>query len=139
MDFENDVHFNASPNEVYELILDEKKHQEFSKGYVEIDRKIGGQCNWYNSMYGEIVELIQDKRIVHTWRGNDWPKDHYATVTINFEQDQEGTLIHFKLTNIPDKEPFKSVNWKAGWETAYWKPMREWLKDKEQQQETLLF
>ena len=46
MDFETDIHFNASPHEVYELILDEKKHQEFSNAHVQIDRSIGGKCNW---------------------------------------------------------------------------------------------
>lgn len=131
MNFEIDIHFTASPHEVYELILDDKKHQEFSNAPVEIDRRVGGKCNWYNSMFGEIVELIQDKRIVHTWRGNDWPENHYAKIYFDFEKDQEGTIIHFKQTNIPDKEPFTNIDWGAGWETAYWKPMRKWLKNKE--------
>ena len=59
MDFEDEIQFNASPHEVYELIIDENKHQEFSNGYVRIERKIGGSCNWYNSMFGEIHVLEQ--------------------------------------------------------------------------------
>ena len=128
MDFEDKIQFNASPHEVYELILDEKKHQEFSKVNVKIQRKIGGKCNWYNSMFGEIIKLEQDKRIVHTWRGNDWPKDHKVTVCFDFESITGGTLLHFKLKNIPNVKSFNKINWKAGWEIAYWKPIREWLK-----------
>jgi activator of HSP90 ATPase len=129
MDFEDEIYLNASPHEIYELIIDDKKHQEFSNAYVEIERKIGGKCNWYNSMFGEIVALEQDKQIVHTWRGNDWPEDHYATVHFVFKEVQEGTLIEFKLKDIPDVEPFSIINWKAGWEVAYWKPIRRWLEN----------
>ncbi len=128
MDFEDEILFNVSPHEVFELIIDERKHQEFSNSYVEIPRKVGGNCNWYNSMFGEIVELVQDKRIVHTWRGNDWPENHYAIVYFDFIEISEGVLIQFKLKDIPDVEPFNTIGWKKGWEVAYWKPMREWLK-----------
>ena len=128
MDFEDEIKFNASPHEVYELIIDEKKHQQFSNSYVEIEREIGGKCNWYNSMFGEILVLEQDKQIIHTWRGNDWPVDHYATVHFDFKEIPDGTLIEFKLEDIPDVEPLNTIDWEKGWETAYWKPMREWLK-----------
>ncbi len=114
MDFEDEIQFNAPPHEVYELIIDEKKHKEFSKNFVEIERKVGGRCNWYNSMFGEIVVLEQDRRIVHTWRGNDWPEGQYATVQFVFKEVPEGTLIEFRIKNIPDAEPFSNINWKAG-------------------------
>ncbi len=114
MDFEDEIQFNAPPHEVYELIIDEKKHKEFSKNFVEIERKVGGRCNWYNSMFGEIVVLEQDRCIVHTWRGNDWPEGQYATVQFVFKEVPEGTLIEFRIKNIPDAEPFSNINWKAG-------------------------
>ena len=130
MDFEDKVQFNAYPHEIYELIVDEKKHQEFSNAYVKIERKIGGKCNWYNSMFGEIISLEQDRKIIHTWRDNDWPEGHYAAVYFVFKNIPEGTLIEFKLKDIPDIEPFCNIDWKAGWEVAYWKPIREWLKQR---------
>ncbi|MFW9851736.1 MAG: SRPBCC domain-containing protein [Candidatus Thorarchaeota archaeon] len=125
MEFEDKIQFNASPHEIYELIIDEKKHREFSNAYVEIDRKTGGKYNCYNSIFGEIISLEQGRKIIYTWRGNDWLKGHYATVYFAFKEIPERTLIEFKLKDIPDIEPFCNIDWKAGWEAAYWKPIRE--------------
>ena len=71
MDFEDKVQFSASPHEIYELIVDEKKNQYFSNSYVKIERMICRKCNWYNSMFDEIISLKKDKKIIHIWRGKD--------------------------------------------------------------------
>ncbi|MHA2251774.1 MAG: SRPBCC domain-containing protein, partial [Candidatus Kariarchaeaceae archaeon] len=120
--------FDATPHEVYELIVDEKKHAEFSKGYVKLSREVGGKCNWYNSMFGEIIEVIPDEKIIHTWRGNDWPENHFATILFEFHARKDGTELRFLMENIPNVEPFNKTPWREGWNTAYWKPMKEWLQ-----------
>jgi len=125
---EDVVLFEASAHTVYELIVDTKKHIEFSKRFVKLEKKIGGKCNWYNSMYGEYLELEQDKKIVHTWRSNEWPEKHYAKVTFELEEVNNTTKLVFTLENIPNIAPYNTIPWKKGWDVAYWKPMREWIK-----------
>jgi len=75
--------FDASPHHVYEMLMDEKKHARFTGGAAQISRDVGGAFVT-NSGYstGTTRELVQDTKIVQTWRASDWPDDHYSTLTI---------------------------------------------------------
>ena len=73
------------------------------------------------------VELIEDKKIVQTWRseGENWPKGHYSTITLIFELIDEGTLIKFTHVDVPEGS-IKFV--KEGWDTYYWDPLKKLLE-----------
>ena len=56
------VKFNAKPHEVYELLMNSKKHSAFTCDEAKISRKIGGKISAYgNYIEGENLELIKDK------------------------------------------------------------------------------
>ncbi|GAG55841.1 unnamed protein product, partial [marine sediment metagenome] len=79
------------------------------------------------SLSGKNVELIQDKKIVQTWRGDgeNWPKGYYSTITLILESVDQGTVIKFTQNEIPEAS-YESV--KEGWDTYYWEPLKEMLE-----------
>ena len=61
--------FKASPNQVYEALMDSKKHAKFTGDKAEISREVGGKISAYGGFIeGENLELVQDKKITQKWR-----------------------------------------------------------------------
>jgi uncharacterized protein YndB with AHSA1/START domain len=66
------VTFKASPHDVYEALMDSKKHAAFSGGKASISRKVGGRISAYDGyITGKNIELIPDQEIVQDWRAVD--------------------------------------------------------------------
>jgi activator of HSP90 ATPase len=120
------VAFKASPHEVYEIIMDEKKHAELVGSDAKISRKVGGKFVIYGGdVEGKNLELVPDQKIVQTWRYSDWPEGHYSTATFALEKVVTGTRLTFTQTDVPD-DKFEDI--KQGWKDYYWTPMKEILK-----------
>jgi activator of HSP90 ATPase len=118
--------FKASPHEVYEALMDAKKHAEFTGGEAKISRKVGGKFSIYDGeVEGENLELVPDQKIVQTWRYSDWPAGHYSTATFTLEETDEGTRLLFTQKDVPD-DKYEDI--KQGWKDYYWKPMKEMLE-----------
>jgi len=125
---EQDIIIKSPPNEIYEAFMDAKKHSKFTESKAKVSREIGGSFSIFEgSLSGKNVELIQDKKIVQTWRGDgdNWPKGYYSTITLVLEPVDDGTLIKFSQTDIPEGA-YESV--KEGWNTYYWEPLKEMLE-----------
>jgi len=123
------VAFTDSPDEVYELIMDAKKHSKFSGSNVKMSKKINGKfevfdgyCHDYN------IELEQGKKIVQAWHFDEdgWPEDHYSICSFQFEATPNGTKLSFCQTNIPEH---KVEELKQGWENYYWMTMKSYLAE----------
>lgn len=122
------VSFNASPEEVYELIMDSKKHTAFSGAKASMSKKpkgkfasYDGYCSGYN------IELDPGKKIVQAWHfaEDGWPETHFSTCTFIFEKKDKGTKLTFTQTDIP---AHKADALKSGWKEFYWDLMKEYLK-----------
>ena len=125
---EQEIKIKGTPHEIYEVFMDTKKHSKLTESKAKVSRKIGGSFSIFEgALSGKNVELIQDKKIVQTWRGDgeNWPKGYYSTITLIFEPDDKGTLIKFTHVDIPEAS-YESV--KEGWETYYWEPLKEMLE-----------
>ena len=106
--------------------MDSKKHTEFTESKAEISRNIGGKFRTFdNWASGKNIELIQDKKIVQTWRGADWPKDHYSTITLILTQKGKETILDFTQTEIPE-ELYNDI--KQGWKDWYWDRLKVYLE-----------
>jgi len=120
------VVFKASPNEVYEALMDSEKHAKFTGDKAEISRDVGGKVSAYGGFIeGENLELVQDKKIIQKWRGSDWPEGVYSKVIFILEKMPEGAKLVFTHESIPSQF-FEDI--KQGWEDFYWKPMKEFLE-----------
>ena len=120
------VKFHASPHEVYELLMDSKKHSEITESPANINKKVGGTFSAYDGwIEGEHIELIKDKKIVQKWRGADWPSGIYSEVTFLLKKVSDGCTMEFTQRGVPN-EFYEDI--KKGWEEYYWKKMKEYFK-----------
>ena len=120
------VTFKASPHDVYEALMDSKKHAQFTGDKASISRKVGGRFSVFDGYSeGFNLELIPNKKIVQTWRANDWNKDHYSKVTFSLKEVEGGTHLTFIQTGVPE-EQYKDIA--QGWRDFYWTPMKKMLE-----------
>ena len=118
--------FKASPHEVYEALMDSKKHANFTGDKATISRKIGGKFSTFDGYSeGTNLELIPDSKIMQTWRASDWPEGHYSKVTFSLKEIPTGTRLTFIQTEVPAKQ-YEDIS--QGWRDYYWAPMKEMLE-----------
>ncbi len=120
------VTFKATPHEVYEALMDSKKHAAFSGGQASISREVGGAYSAYDGyITGKNLELVPDKKIVQSWRAVDWPEGYFSTVTFVLLPIPEGTRLNFTHTGVPDGT---EAEFTQGWIDNYWDPMKKMLE-----------
>lgn len=120
------VNFKASPHDVYEALMDSKKHSKFTGTKASISRKVGGKISAYDTyITGKNLELVPDKKIVQTWQASDWPKEIVSTVTFSFAKTKTGTKLTFSQKDVPANQA-KSIA--DGWREWYWSPMKAILE-----------
>ena len=119
------VTFKATPHQVYEALMDSRKHGKFTGDTASISRKAGGKIMAYGGyITGANVELVQDEKIVQTWHAADWPEGHESRVTFRLRPVEGGTRLTFTHTDVPDDQ-YESI--KQGWIENYWTPMKAML------------
>jgi len=117
------VTLKATAHEIYEALMDSRRHSEFTGEEANISREIGGRFTAYGEyIEGVNLELIPDKKIVQTWRASDWPEGHYSKVTFSLEEVKDSTRLVFTQTGVPE-EYYDDVS--QGWRDWYWTPMKE--------------
>jgi len=122
------VTFKVSPHEVYEALMDSKKHAAFSGGKAKISRVVGGEIMAYDDyIAGKNIELVPDKKIVQDWRAVDWPEGNFSRVIFELTPVPEGTRLDFTHTDLPEgtEEEFTQ-----GWIENYWDPMQKFFENK---------
>lgn len=122
--------FEAKPAEVYELLMNAKKHAAFSGSKVTMSTKPNGVFSVFDGYCtGFNISLVEGKRIVQAWnfKEDGWPDDHYSICTFEFKKAPKGTTLSFKQEYIPEH---KAVQLKDGWKLYYWQPMKAYLAGK---------
>ncbi|MCZ6776333.1 MAG: SRPBCC family protein [Ignavibacteria bacterium] len=116
------VTFKASPHDIYERLMDSRKHSKFTGNKASISRKVGGKFTAYGGyISGTNLQLVPNKKIVQSWRGSDWQKDQFSRATFALKEVSAGTRLTLTQSGVPDKH-YKSI--KQGWITHYWNPMK---------------
>jgi len=117
------VTFKASPQEVYETLMDTAKHQALSGEKAIISREVGGAFKaWGDHISGFNLVLQPGRKIVQAWRAKDWWPDHYSIATFDLQEVDGGTELRFTQIGVP---PHRFDGHSRGWIEAYWQPMRE--------------
>ena len=121
------IQFNASPKEVYELLIDDDTFSQLTDAKAKIDSKVGGNFSvWDKYATGKFIELKPGKKIVQTWRASDWPRGEESTVTYEFSANSIGCQLTFTQTGVPEQFA-KDIE--QGWQDYYWTLMQEYLKE----------
>jgi activator of HSP90 ATPase len=129
-----DLEFKASPQRMYEAILDEKQFAAFSGLPAKIDPAVGGAFSMFGGLIvGRNVELIKNLRIVQAWRPTHWDPGVYSVVHFEFkglaakagsDAGAAGTAMAFDHTGFPEGE-YDHLDW--GWGNHYWEPLRKYF------------
>jgi len=119
------ITIQAKPHEVYEALMDSRRHARFTGEPARISQKVGGAfAAGGGYITGTNLELVPDRRIVQTWHATDWPEGHWSTVIFELRRVPVGTRISFTHRNIPDEEA-DAIS--QGWKDHYWKPLKRML------------
>ena len=117
------VTFNASPEAVYEVLMDSQKHESLSGERADISREVGGAFKaWGDHISGFNLVLQSGRKIVQAWRARDWWADHYSIATFELRQVEVGTELRFTQIGVP---PHRFDGHSRGWMDTYWQPMHE--------------
>lgn len=112
----------ATPDEIYAAWMSSEQHRHFTGQEANISPKVGGVFHTFDGWAsGKNVELIPGRKIVQSWRGDDWPAGHFSTVTLRLQATANGTRVMFDQENIPTGVA-KAVA--KGWRDYYWSAMR---------------
>lgn len=121
--------FDAAPRQLYDMLLDSKKHARFTGKKASVSKKAGGNFSVYDGrIEGKNLKLKPDKKIVQEWampKAKGWPKGHVSRVSFSFHKRGKRTRLYLYHSDVPSG-PAKEI--KSGWHQAYWKRMKKILK-----------
>jgi len=117
------VTFKASPRQVYEMIMDSRRHSALSGERASVSRKVGGKfVAWGSHISGFNLALKPGAKIVQAWRATGWWPDHYSIAIFEIKKVPSGSKLKFTQIGIP---PHRYSGHYRGWIEAYWTPMKE--------------
>jgi activator of HSP90 ATPase len=119
--------FPALPEEVYEALLDSKKHSEFTGSKATGKAKVGAKFTaWDGYISGKNLELEKGKRIVQEWVTTEWPQDFPPSrLEFTFKKidgKTELTMVHSDIPTDQEEEL------KQGWIDYYWTPLKNYFE-----------
>ncbi|KAG0055333.1 hypothetical protein BGZ83_008973 [Gryganskiella cystojenkinii] len=113
------VEMQASAHDIYDVLLNQAKVIVWTRSNKStIEPKVGSKFSLFGgSVSGEIKELVEDKKIVQSWRLTSWPAGHYSTVTMDISQSSNSTTIKLKQEGVPVGELDIT---RQNWSNYYW-------------------
>jgi activator of HSP90 ATPase len=117
------ITFQATPMEVYRMLMDSGKHQSLSGEKARISARVGGAFTaWGSHISGFNLVLKPGERIVQAWRATGWWPDYYSIAIFDLEKSAKGTKLRFTQIGVP---PSRYSGHYRGWIETYWTPMKE--------------
>ena len=117
--------FAASPQQVFEALIDAKRFAAITGAPAQIQAGEGGTFTLFGgAIGGRNVELVAGKRVVQAWRSNDWAPGVYSMVAFELTPRGPGTHLVLEQTGFPQGD-FEGLS--QGWGDHYWKPMRKYF------------
>jgi activator of HSP90 ATPase len=119
------IQFDASPEAIYDQLLDAENFAAWSGAPAEIDPTPGGAFSLFGGQIeGRMVELVPGARVVQAWRVAGWDPGEYSLTRFEFGPSDTGTTLTFDHTAFPMAA---HSDLDAGWHAMYWEPLRAHL------------
>ncbi|KAG4434981.1 hypothetical protein IFR05_009535 [Cadophora sp. M221] len=110
--------FRAPASELYQTFTDPQRISAFTRAAPKLfeGAKEGGKFELFGgNVAGEYLELVEPTKIVQSWRLDQWPKDHYSRLEINFDQNDVDnvTVMRVSWSGVPvGQEEVTKRNWR---------------------------
>lgn len=120
------VEFGVSPETLYELYIDSKKHSRATGAPAKMSRKAGGTFTAFDGqLKGKNQLVVPNKMIVQSWRSTGWKKSDPDSIrVICFSKTKTGGRVDLVHLNVPEYDHQGVTD---GWEHYYWQPWRDHL------------
>jgi len=120
---------NTTPQQLYELYMDAKKHSAATGTATRISDKEGKSFSAGDGyITGKNLLLVKGHLIVQSWKASDWDKGALDSVfVIRLEPKGKDTVLHATHANVPDEH---AAGIDDGWRTYYWEPWKKYLSGK---------
>ena len=120
-----EIDFSASPQRLYEALLNTKQFSEFSGRPAEINGEVGGAFSLFKGhIVGRNVELVPNQRIVQAWRVVKWHEGAYSIARFELKPQGSGTRLVFDHIGFPEG---LHDHLAAGWEENYWSLLKKYF------------
>jgi uncharacterized protein YndB with AHSA1/START domain len=108
----------ADPDRIYAAWLSSAEHSAFTGDKAEVEPFVGGKHSSFDGYaVGRTVELAPGRRIVQTWRAEDFPLGSPdSRVEVTLEETVGGTMLTILHTEIPSG---LGGNYRDGWTKYY--------------------
>ncbi len=112
--------------QVYDAILDGKKHSKMTGSKATGDATVGGKFTaWDGYISGTNLELEPGKRILQDWQTSEWPEGAPPSqLEWTFAEKDGGTEVTMVHSKVPAAQ---ADSYKQGWIDYYWTPMKEYF------------
>jgi activator of HSP90 ATPase len=117
--------FDATPDRVFNALLDSGTFSAMTGAPAEIDSSAGGAFSCFGgAITGRNLEVVRDRRIVQGWRAGPWPEGVFSLVRFELQDDGGKTRLTLNHSAFPEGQ---GEHLKTGWETNYWSGLRKHL------------
>ena len=122
---EKTYEMNATPEEVFNALINHDLIQTWSGDEAKMNAKVGGTFSlWGGQMFGINLEIVKNKRLVQQWSYSNWKEPSKVTFTIKVVEKK--TIINLLHEDVPEK----SVNSISdGWDAYYLGAMKEMFEE----------
>jgi activator of HSP90 ATPase len=120
-----EIPLHATPQRIYEILLDSKQFAAFSGMPADIDPKAGGAFFMFSKMIeGRNIALFPNQRIVQAWRPAHWDPGISSIAKFELKPQGSGALVVLDHSSFPEGEYDHLL---AGWTSHYWDPLNKFL------------
>lgn len=100
------VFINAKPEDVFDALMDAKKHSEFTGSKATSQPKVGGKFTaWDGYIIGKHLVLERAKKIVQEWKTTEWPEGYPpSTLKFSLKANNDGTKLTMLHSNVPTEQ-----------------------------------
>lgn len=125
MEFTLTTNIPAKPETVFNAWLDTKQHTEMTGGDAAVSDAVGESfMAWDGYISGQNMILTKYSRIVQTWRTSDFSmEEEDSLVDISLKEVEGKTELTLHHSNLPAH----GEQYKGGWETHYFRPMKTYF------------
>jgi uncharacterized protein YndB with AHSA1/START domain len=117
----------AAPERIYAAWLDAREHSAMTGGEATVESgEIGGRFTaWNGYIDGSHLALEPGRRIVQSWRSDDFPADALDShLEVRLEPVPGGTRLTIVHSDLPAGQGPANLE---GWEAHYLEPMRKYF------------
>lgn len=121
------VRFGVSPERLFDIYMDSKKHAATTDSTAAVSRKVGGSfAAFKGGVRGKNLAIVPRRLIVQAARGAGWTRSELDSILIlKFDRARGGGRIRLVHANVPDRY---HAMIKRGWNEYYWKRWRAYLR-----------